>query len=122
MTATWLMPGGGFHLQIDALAAFFLLPVFGLSLVTAVYGRSYLAGRGDGSGLAGCWFHSNLLTAGMASVIAAHDGLLFLVSWEIMALSPFFLVIFQAIGPLVHIPVVTDIMAALHNLSQQIRV
>ncbi|TMJ61562.1 MAG: hypothetical protein E6G81_04270 [Alphaproteobacteria bacterium] len=95
MTATWLMPGGGFHLQIDALAAFFLLPVFGLSLVTAVYGRSYLAGRGDGSGLAGCWFHSNLLTAGMASVIAAHDGLLFLVSWEIMALSPFFLVIFD---------------------------
>ena len=95
MTATWLMPGGGFHLQIDALAAFFLLPVFGLSLVTAVYGRSYLAGRGDGSGLAWCWFHSNLLTAGMASVIAAHDGLLFLVSWEIMALSPFFLVIFD---------------------------
>ena len=31
----------------------------------------------------------------MASVIAAHDGLLFLVSWEIMALSPFFLVIFD---------------------------
>ena len=26
MTATWLMPGGGFHLQIDALAAFSLLP------------------------------------------------------------------------------------------------
>src|SRR5205823_4707479 len=95
MTATWLMPGGGFHLQLDALAAFSLLPVFGLSLVAAVYGRSYLAGRGDGSGLAGCWFHSNLLTAGMASVIAAHDGLLFLVSWEIMALSPFFLVIFD---------------------------
>jgi len=75
LTATWLMPGGGIHFQIDALSAFFLLPVFGLSLATAVYGRTYLAGRGDGQGPAGCWFHSNLLTAGMASVIAAHDGL-----------------------------------------------
>ena len=95
MIATWPMPGGSLHFEIDALSAFFLLPVFGLSLVTAIYGRAYLAGRGGGRGLAGCWFHSNLLTAGMASVIAAHDGLLFLVSWEIMALSPFFLVIFD---------------------------
>jgi formate hydrogenlyase subunit 3/multisubunit Na+/H+ antiporter MnhD subunit len=45
LTATWLMPGGGIHFQIDALSAFFLLPVFGLSLATAVYGRTYLAGR-----------------------------------------------------------------------------
>ena len=101
LTASWLMPGGGIHFQIDALSAFFLLPVFGLSLVTAVYGRTYLAGRGDGQRLAGCWFHSNLLTAGMASVIAAHDGLLFLLCWEIMALSPFFLVIFDDRKPAV---------------------
>src|ERR1700716_2416220 len=40
-------------------------------------------------------------TAGVASVIAAHDGLLFLVSWEIMALSPFFLVIFDDRKPAV---------------------
>jgi len=95
LIVTWSMPGGSLYFQIDALAAFFLLPVFGLSLVAAIYGRAYLAGRAGGQGLAGCWFHSNLLTAGMASVIAAHDGLLFLVSWEIMALSPFFLVIFD---------------------------
>src|SRR5438874_1386975 len=95
MIAPWPMPGGSLHFEIDALSAFFLLPVFGLSLVTAIYGRAYLAGRGGGQDLAGCWFHSNLLTAAMASVIAAHDGLLFLVSWEIMALSPFFLVIFD---------------------------
>src|SRR3979490_2983475 len=101
LIATWPMPGGSLHFQIDALSAFFLLPVFGLSLVTAVYGRAYLAGRGDGQGLAECWFHSNLLTAGMALVIAAHDGLLFLLCWEIMALSPFFLVIFDDRKPAV---------------------
>ena len=36
-----------------------------------------------------------MLTASMALVIAARDGLLFLLAWEIMALSPFFLVIFD---------------------------
>lgn len=95
LIATWLMPGGGLHFQIDALSAFFLLPVFGLSLVAAIYGRSYLAGRGDRHSITGCWFHSNTLSAAMAAVIAAHDGLLFLLAWEVMALSPFFLVIFD---------------------------
>ena len=50
LMATWPMPGGGLHFQIDALSAFFLLPVFGLSLIAAIYGRSYLAGRGDRQG------------------------------------------------------------------------
>lgn len=101
MSATWHMPGGHLHFEIDALSAFFLLPVFGLSILTAVYGRSYLAGRGTGRASAGSWFHLNMLTAGMALVIAAHDGLLFLLSWEIMALSPFFLVIFDDQKPAV---------------------
>ena len=91
----WPMPGGGLHIQIDALSAFFLLPVFGLALAAAVYGRAYLAGCNDESGVAGCWFNLNLLTIGMALVVTAHDGLLFLLAWEIMALSPFFLVIFD---------------------------
>ena len=89
------MPGGAVHLRIDALSAFFLLPVFGLSIMTAVYGGSYMRSRGEPRRAASSWFFLNLLTAGMATVTAAHDGLLFLVAWEIMALSPFFLVIFD---------------------------
>ena len=95
LSAGAFMPGGAIHLEIDPLAAFFLLPVFGLSILTAIYGGSYLSGRDEGSGSAATWLHLNLLTAGMAVVVAAHDGLLFLVAWEIMALSPFFLVIFD---------------------------
>src|SRR5712691_9668782 len=95
MSGAWPMPGGGLHLEIDALSAFFLLPVFGLSVVTGLYGRSYLAGGDGGRGLAPTWFHLNLLTAAMALVITARDGLLFLLAWEIMALAPFFLVIFD---------------------------
>lgn len=89
------MPGGTVHLQIDVLSALFLLPVFGLSIVTAVYGGGYMRDRGEPRQAAASWFFLNLLTAGMAAVAAAHDGLLFLVAWEIMALSPFFLVIFD---------------------------
>src|SRR6267154_3477697 len=89
------MPGGTIHLEIDALSAFFLLPVFGLSILTAIYGGSYMSSRGERPGIAASWFHLNLLTAAMALVVAAHDGLLFLLAWEIMALAPFFLVIFD---------------------------
>jgi len=89
------MPGGTIHFQIDAVSAFFLLPVFGLSIVTALYGRSYLSTGDGGRDSARSWFHLNLLTASMALVVGAHDGLLFLLAWEIMALSPFFLVIFD---------------------------
>src|SRR5204862_282938 len=89
------MPGGPIHLEIDAPSAFFLLPVFGLSILTAIYGGSYMSSRGERPGIAASWFHLNLLTAAMALVVAAHDGLLFLLAWEIMALAPFFLVIFD---------------------------
>jgi hydrogenase-4 component B len=95
------MPGGAIHLQIDALSAFFLLPVFGLSILTAIYGGAYMADRSEPRRAASSWFHLNLLTAGMAAVVAAHDGLLFLVAWEIMALAPFFLVVFDDREPAV---------------------
>src|SRR5712691_3571684 len=95
MLGAWPMPGGGLHLEIDALSAFFLLPVFGLSVVTGLYGRRYLAGGDNGRGSAATWFYLNLLTAAMALVITARDGLLFLLAWETMALAPFFLVIFD---------------------------
>src|SRR6516165_8935820 len=94
LSSIWHMPGGSLQLEIDALSAFFLLPVFGLSIVTGLYGRSYFAGHRDIASAAS-WFHLNMLTATMALVIAARDGLLFLLAWETMALSPFFLVIFD---------------------------
>src|SRR6266849_518385 len=49
MSGAWPMPGGGLHLEIDALSSFFLLPVFGLSVVTGLYGRSYLAAGDNGA-------------------------------------------------------------------------
>jgi len=91
----WPMPGGEIHVAIDRLSAYFLLPIFGVSALAGLYGRSYLSNQGDPANAAGSWFHLNLLIAAMASVVVARDGLLFLLAWEIMALAPFFLVVFN---------------------------
>jgi hydrogenase-4 component B len=95
LVLSWPMPGGGIHLVVDRLSAYFLLPVFGVSALTGLYGRSYLSKQGEPANAAGSWFHLNVLTAAMALVVVARDGLLFLLAWEIMALAPFFLVVFE---------------------------
>ena len=95
LVLSWPMPGGGIHLAMDRLSAYFLLPVFGVSALAGLYGRSYLSNHGEPANAAGSWFHLNMLTAAMALVVVARDGLLFLLAWEIMALAPFFLVVFE---------------------------
>ena len=98
LVLNWPMPGGGIHLEVDRLSAYFLLPVFGVSALAGLYGRSYLSTQGEPANAAGSWFHLNVLTAAMALVVVARDGLLFLLAWEIMALAPFFLVVTELVG------------------------
>ncbi len=86
----WAVPGGSFYCEADALSAFFLLPVLGLTGLAAVYGVGYLHGRSRGLG--GHWFFFNALAASMALVIVARNGVLFLAAWEVMAVASFFLV------------------------------
>jgi len=88
----WSMPGGEMRLGMDGLSAFFLLPVFGLGMLCAIYGRTYLQLHGEGCHPASLWLHFNLLIFGMAWVMIARDGLMFMLAWEVMALAPFFLV------------------------------
>src|SRR5437867_11928659 len=92
---TWQVPYGAFFVQIDALSAFFLLPMFGLSALAAVYGAEYMvAHRGERSPGAS-WFLSDLLIASMGMVVVARNAVLFLVAWEMMALASFFLVTYE---------------------------
>jgi formate hydrogenlyase subunit 3/multisubunit Na+/H+ antiporter MnhD subunit len=86
---SWAVPAGSFALTVDPLAAFFLLPVFLLALLCAVYGGEYLRG---GRRLGGHWFCYNLLTASMALVVTAANAVLFLFAWEVMSLASFLLV------------------------------
>jgi len=95
LRANWNVPLGSFFVQIDPLSAVFLLPILGLSAVAAIYGAEYLWPSRQEKNLGVPWFFYNLLVVGMALVVAARNGLLFLVAWEVMSLASFFLVTFE---------------------------
>jgi formate hydrogenlyase subunit 3/multisubunit Na+/H+ antiporter MnhD subunit len=88
----WYLPFGQFHLAMDGLSAFFMLPILILSPLTALYGVGYLAKkRGRGAH----FFFFNALVTSMMMLLVSKDGILFLLSWEVMAMSSFFLVVFD---------------------------
>ncbi len=91
----WHVPYGEFHIAIDPLSSVFLVAIFALSALAAVYGASYLLAGRDGKSLGPSWFFFNLLVASMALVVVARNGILFLVAWEVMAIASFFLVTFE---------------------------
>ncbi len=95
MRADWSVPFGEFHLAVDPLSAFFLVPLFVLSLLAAVYGAGYMDAYRDKRPTGASWLFFHLLIASMALVIVARNGVLFLVAWEAMSLASYFLVTFE---------------------------
>jgi len=95
LRVAWDVPYGSFFLELDPLSGFFLIPVFLLCALAAIYGADYLEAYRDRKALAPSWFFFNLLVASMVLVILARNGVLFLMAWEMMALSSFFLVTFE---------------------------
>jgi len=92
----WDVPYGSLFLELDPLSGFFLIPVFLLCALAAIYGAEYLEAYRGRKALAAPWFFFNLLVASMVVVILARNGVLFLMAWEMMALSSFFLVTFES--------------------------
>ena len=94
VTLPWRMPYGAFSIGLDPLGAFFLIPLFLLSGLAAVFALGYFRpwrGRNPGR----FWLFYNLLVASMVLVVLARNGVLFLVAWEVMSLASFFLVVFD---------------------------
>jgi len=85
------LPDLPFHLRLDSLSAFFMLllgaAAIGISLYSAGYFRSM-----EGSTLGLLCFQYHAFLAAMAMVFIADDAYLFMVAWETMALSSYFLV------------------------------
>lgn len=84
------IPGLEISLGIDPLTAFFLVAILGLSLLSSLYGREYVKNRPR---LLKSLPFFPFLVLSMALVVTARDGFFFLIVWEIMSLSSFFLVI-----------------------------
>ncbi len=86
------LPGLPFHLRLDSLSAFFLMVIAGAAAGVSAFAAGYFR-RGEGTppGLLCLEYH--VFLASMALVVLADDAYAFMVMWETMALSSFFLVI-----------------------------
>jgi hydrogenase-4 component B len=85
------LPDLPFHVRLDALSAFFLLLLGLASAGISIYAGGYFReGEGTAPGVLCLQYH--LFLAAMAMVLIANDAYAFMVSWELMALSSFFLV------------------------------
>ena len=85
------LPDLPFHLRLDALSSFFLFLLGATTAGISIYAGGYLRkGEGSAPGLHCLIYH--LFIASMAFVMLADDGYAFMVAWEAMALSSFFLV------------------------------
>ncbi len=93
---SWGLPFGALALGIDPLSRLFLLPVFVLGLSCALAGGISLRHTDpDEHNLGAHWAFYLILLLGMTCVMTARDGLFFMLSWELMSLSPFFLIDFN---------------------------
>ena len=95
LRGTWSLPLGEPHVAMDALSAFFLLCIFVVSGLAAVYASGYLPSYIGRRRLGPAVALFNLLVAAMAGLVIARDGILFLMNWEVMSFASFFLVTFE---------------------------
>jgi hydrogenase-4 component B len=85
------LPQLPFHLRLDTLSAFFLIVIGGVSAGVSAFAAGYFRkGEGTPPGLICLEYH--VFLASMAMVVIADDAYAFMVVWETMALSSFFLV------------------------------
>ncbi len=86
------LPGLPFHLRLDPLAGFFLMVIGAITAGVSAFAAGYFRkGEGTPPGLLCLEYH--VFLASMALVVLADDAYAFMVMWETMALSSFFLVI-----------------------------
>ena len=85
------LPDLPFHLRLDSLSAFFLILLGAASIGISLFGTGYFRHLEDKTLRLLC-LEYHLFLAGMALVMLADDAYLFMVAWEVMALSSYFLV------------------------------
>ena len=82
-----------FH--VDGLSTFFLTAIFAVSLMASIYSFHYMDNEKDGIKTGVNYFFFSILIASMALVVTASNIIAFMISWEFMSLSSFFLIIYS---------------------------
>ena len=90
------LPWLPWHLRLDALSGFFFAVVGLLLVAVSFYGPAYVREFEDGKQpLAVLGLFTGLFCAGMLLVLLADDAFTFMVAWELMSVSSYFLVTYQ---------------------------
>ncbi len=89
-------PIGQTSVVIDRLAAFFIIVISLGSFIASIYAIGYMrAYNGSGRSVGSHFFFLAVLVFSMLFVVTVQNALAFLIAWEIMSVSSFFLVIFE---------------------------
>jgi formate hydrogenlyase subunit 3/multisubunit Na+/H+ antiporter MnhD subunit len=93
---SWRMPFGQALFSMEPLSSFFLFIITLISGLAATYAPAYLRHYGDEpSRFKSHWFFYQILVASMMIVVVAQNAIFFMLAWELMSLSSFFLVEFR---------------------------
>jgi len=84
-----------FSFNVDKLSAFFIFTISLIALFASVYGIGYAKHFYKKYNLGTLGFFYNAFIAGMLAVVSSGNAIFFLIVWEIMSLSSYFLVIFE---------------------------
>lgn len=89
----WNLPFGACDIALDPLSLFFLIPIFLIFPLGSLYACGYWPAASHRSTEPCVTFFYGLLTAAMALVVMSRNGALFMIAWELMALSGYFLLV-----------------------------
>lgn len=89
-------PIGNVFLRLDPLAALFVIIISFGALLVSIYSIGYMKMyRGESAALSSYYFFLGLMTSSMLLVVTVQNALFFLIVWELMSISSFFLVTFE---------------------------
>jgi formate hydrogenlyase subunit 3/multisubunit Na+/H+ antiporter MnhD subunit len=89
------LPDLPFHLRLDTLSGFFITVIGLLSFFVSVYSIGYCKGYIGKRPVTHLVIFYSLFIGGMLLVVLSDDAFFFLISWELMAIASYFLVMFE---------------------------
>ncbi len=89
------LPLLAFSFNVDKLSAFFIFMISLISLFASLYATGYVVHFYKKYNIGDLGFFYNTFIAGMILVVSAGHALFFLIVWEVMSLSSYFLVIYE---------------------------
>jgi len=80
------------YFRLDYVSCFFLLALYLIVVAVSIYGNDYLKKMEEKKQLNFFWMNFHILVFSMCGVLLSKNAFLFLLFWELMAFSSFFLV------------------------------